>query len=119
MSELDQKIEELEAEVLAELEEAAHDAPKKGAVPPEKDDKKNEADDLGDAKDSGKKRLLRLKKFPAIRRRKAKGNQTPCKKSKKSKKVFRMKKFVNFVILKTTTVRQSLSTQSLVKVNQF
>ena len=54
MSELDQTIEELEAEVLAELEEAAHDAPKKGAVPPEKDDKKNEADDLGD-EEPGKK----------------------------------------------------------------
>ena len=32
MSELDQTIEELEAEVLAELEEAAHDAPTKGSV---------------------------------------------------------------------------------------
>ena len=36
MSELDQTIEELEAEVLAELEEAAHDAPKSGSVPAEK-----------------------------------------------------------------------------------
>ena len=36
MSELDQTIEELEAEVLAELEEAAHDAPTKGSVPAEK-----------------------------------------------------------------------------------
>ena len=37
MSELDQTIEELEAEVLAELEEEAHpDAPKKGSVPAEK-----------------------------------------------------------------------------------
>ena len=33
MSELDKTIEELEAEVTAELEEGAHDAPKKGAVP--------------------------------------------------------------------------------------
>ena len=51
MSELDQTIEELEAEVLAELEEDAHDASKKGAVAePEKDDKKNDAmqDDLGE-----------------------------------------------------------------------
>ena len=32
MSELDQTIEELEAEVLAELEEAAHDAPTKGSA---------------------------------------------------------------------------------------
>jgi len=38
-NELDKSIEELEAEVLAELEEAAHDAPKKGALPPEKMDK--------------------------------------------------------------------------------
>ena len=36
MSELDQTIEELEAEVLAELEEAAHDAPTKGSAPAEK-----------------------------------------------------------------------------------
>ena len=36
MSELDQTIQELEAEVLAELEEAAHDAPTKGSVPAEK-----------------------------------------------------------------------------------
>ena len=34
-TELDKTIEELEAEVLAELEEAMHDAPKKGAVPAE------------------------------------------------------------------------------------
>ena len=65
MSELDQTIEELEAEVLAELEEAAHDAPKKGAVPPEKDDKKNEADDLGDAKEIGKKASAAAKKDTA------------------------------------------------------
>ena len=32
MSELDKTIEELEAEVQAELEEASHDAPKKGAA---------------------------------------------------------------------------------------
>ena len=31
-NELDKSIEELEAEVIAELEEGAHDAPKKGAV---------------------------------------------------------------------------------------
>ena len=49
MSELDQTIEELEAEVLAELEEASQ--PDDSGVPSEKDDKKNEADDLGDAAD--------------------------------------------------------------------
>jgi len=49
MSELDQTIEELEAEVLAELEEASQ--PNDSVVPPEKDDKKNEADDLGGAEE--------------------------------------------------------------------
>ena len=49
-NELDKSIEELEAEVLAELEEAAHDAPKKGALPPEKMDKvKGEVQDTGKA----------------------------------------------------------------------
>ena len=49
MSELDQTIEELEAEVLAELEEASQ--PDDSGVPSEKDDKKNEADDLGGAEE--------------------------------------------------------------------
>ena len=46
MSELDQTIEELEAEVLAELEEAAHDAPTKGSAgaEPMKKVKKNAED---------------------------------------------------------------------------
>ena len=35
MSDLDKTIEELEAEVMAELEEGTHDAPKQGAVPAE------------------------------------------------------------------------------------
>ena len=51
MSELDQTIEELEAEVLAELEEASQ--PNDSGVPSEKDDKKNEADDLGGADEDG------------------------------------------------------------------
>ena len=51
MSELDQTIEELEAEVLAELEEASQ--PDDSGVPSEKDDKKNEADDLGGADEDG------------------------------------------------------------------
>ena len=47
MSELDKTIEELEAEVTAELEEAA-DAPKKGAVAAEKGDKvEGDMEDLG------------------------------------------------------------------------
>ena len=60
MSELDQTIEELEAEVLAELEEASQ--PNDSGIPAEKDDKKNEADDLGDAKEIGKKASASAKK---------------------------------------------------------
>ena len=63
MSELDQTIEELEAEVLAELEEASQ--PNDSGVPSEKDDKKNEADDLGDAKEIGKKASAAVKKDTA------------------------------------------------------
>jgi len=51
MSELDKTIEELEAEVLAELEEIEEangaDAPKKGAAPAEKSKMKNDAEDTG------------------------------------------------------------------------
>ena len=48
MSELDKTIEELEAEVTAELEEGMHDAPKKGAVAPEKGSKVDgDVEDLG------------------------------------------------------------------------
>ena len=50
MSELDKTIEELEAEVTAELEEGAHDAPKKGAVAAEPGKKVDgEVDDTGAA----------------------------------------------------------------------
>jgi len=57
MSELDQTIEELEAEVLAELEEAnGADAPKKGAMPSQKSEISDETEeDLGgDASDGTK-----------------------------------------------------------------
>ena len=49
MSDLDKTIEELEAEVMAELEEGAHDAPKQGAVPaePMKKKKNGEMQDTG------------------------------------------------------------------------
>ena len=48
MSELDKTIEDLEAEVAAELEEGMHDAPKKGAVAPEKGSKVDgDTEDLG------------------------------------------------------------------------
>ena len=45
MSELDKTIEELEAEVLAELEEA-EDPAKKGAAPAEKSDLKDESEEI-------------------------------------------------------------------------
>ena len=48
MSELDKTIEDLEAEVTAELEEGMHDAPKKGAVASEKGSKvEGDVEDLG------------------------------------------------------------------------
>ena len=53
MSELDKTIEELEAEVLAELEEAAHDAPTKGAAPAEKT-QKVKPDGVNKEEDGGK-----------------------------------------------------------------
>ncbi len=61
MSELEQTIEELEAEVLAELEEANGDAPKKGAMPAQKseiektDDGETDEEDLGGSADDGTK----------------------------------------------------------------
>ena len=87
MSELDQTIEELEAEVLAELEEAAHDAPKKGAVPPEKDDKKNEADDLGE-EEPGKKASAAAKEISGDPAQKSEGKPDPMQKVKKVKEGF-------------------------------
>ena len=62
MSELDKTIEELEAEVLAELEEA-EDPAMKGAAPAEKSDLKDESDDLGDAKEAGKKVSAKAKEI--------------------------------------------------------
>ena len=53
MSELDKTIEELEAEVLAELEEA-EDPAKKGAAPAEKSDLKDESEEIK-PEDAGKK----------------------------------------------------------------
>ena len=87
MSELDQTIEELEAEVLAELEEAAHDAPKKGALPPEKDDKKNEADDLGED-EPGKKASAAAKEISGDPAQKSEGKPDPMQKVKKVKEGF-------------------------------
>ena len=52
-TELDKTIEELEAEVLAELEEAG-DPTKKGAAPAEKSDKIDEPTPGGETEDTGK-----------------------------------------------------------------
>ena len=52
MSELDKTIEELEAEVLAELEEA-EDPAKKGAAPAEKSDKIDKVTPGGEVQDTG------------------------------------------------------------------
>ena len=53
MSELEQTIEELEAEVLAELEEGAHDEPMKGAAPAEPKKKMKGATPGGEMQDTG------------------------------------------------------------------
>ncbi len=53
MSELDTTIEELEAEVLTELEEAAHDAPMKSAAPAEKTEKVKGKTPGGELQDGG------------------------------------------------------------------
>ena len=52
-TELDKTIEELEAEVLAELEEAG-DPTKKGAAPAEKSDEIDEKTPGGEVQDTGK-----------------------------------------------------------------
>ena len=72
MSELDKTIEELEAEVLAELEEA-EDPAKKGAAPAQKSDLKDESDDLGDAKDAGKKVSAKAKEVSGDPQQKGEG----------------------------------------------
>ena len=53
MSELEQTIEELEAEVLAELEEGAHDEPMKNAAPAEPKKKMKGATPGGEVQDTG------------------------------------------------------------------
>ena len=72
MSELDKTIEELEAEVLAELEEA-EDPAMKGAAPAEKSNLKDESDDLGDAKEAGKKVSAKAKEISGDPQQKGEG----------------------------------------------
>ena len=90
MSELDKTIEELEAEVQSELEEAAQDAPKKGAAKGESMDKvEGEVQDLGgageestEAKSGSAKSADKMKKATDAQTKGAKdagGADTPTK----------------------------------------
>ena len=85
MSELDTTIEELEAEVLAELEEAAHDAPMKGAAPAEKPEKVkdevNKEEDLGDEPEDASKSS---KEVSGDAQQKGEGKPDPMKKVKEA-----------------------------------
>ena len=85
MSELDTTIEELEAEVLAELEEAAHDAPMKGAAPAEKSEKVkdevNKEEDLGDEPEDASKSS---KEVSGDAQQKGEGKPDPMKKVKEA-----------------------------------
>ena len=85
MSELDTTIEELEAEVLAELEEAAHDAPMKGAAPAEKPEKVkdevNKEEDLGDEPEDASKST---KEVSGDAPQKGEGKPDPMKKVKEA-----------------------------------
>ena len=85
MSELDTTIEELEAEVLAELEEAAHDAPMKGAAPAEKPEKVkdevNKEEDLGDEPEDASKSS---KEVSGDAQQKGEGKPAPMKKVKEA-----------------------------------
>ena len=86
MSDLDKTIEELEAEVAAELEEAAQDAPTKGAAKGDSMEKVDgEVQDLGKAVDSpetakGPDSAKAIKKASDVQTKGAKdagGNDTP------------------------------------------
>ena len=85
MSELDTTIEELEAEVLAELEEAAHDAPMKGAAPADKPEKVkdevNKEEDLGDKPEDASKSS---KEVSGDAPQKGEGKPEPMKKVKEA-----------------------------------
>ena len=86
MSELDTTIEELEAEVLAELEEAnGADAPMKGAAPAEKPEKVkdevNKEEDLGDEPEDASKSS---KEVSGDAQQKGEGKPDPMKKVKEA-----------------------------------
>ena len=98
MSELDQTIEELEAEVLAELEEAAHDAPTKGSVaaepikkvkkvgPPEADEMQDGGDPVVEPDDPDSPTDVaadKAKEISGDAQQKGEGKPDPMKKVKK------------------------------------
>ena len=98
MSELDQTIEELEAEVLAELEEAAHDAPTKGSAgaepmkkvkkvgPPEADEMQDGGDPVVEPDDPDSPTDVATDKSKEISgdaQQKGEGKPDPMKKVKK------------------------------------
>jgi len=100
MSELDQTIEELEAEVLAELEEAAHDAPTKGSVaaepikkvkkvgPPQSDEMQDGGDPVVEPDDPDSPTDVAADKSKEISgdaQQKGEGKPDPMKKIKKVK----------------------------------
>ena len=93
-NELDKTIEELEAEVRAEIEEAMHDAPKKSAVPaePMKKSKNGEMQDTGKAVVSPTQGDSPAKKAAAAAKEvgsdKAQKGEVPPEKMKKVKEGF-------------------------------
>ena len=70
-NEIDKTIEELEAEVRAEIDEAMHDAPKKSAVPaePMKKQKNGEVQDTGKAVVSPTQGDSPLRKLPQLQKK--------------------------------------------------
>ena len=129
-NELDKTIEELEAEVIAELEEGAHDAPKKGAMGSEPMKKKPSdgatgEEDIGGSTPSkvspptGKDASKSSKEVSGDAQQRVKVNQTRFKSTKVKMMVLQvhlilnllqwviqMTKSENFVILKTMIVQQ-------------
>ena len=103
MSELDQTIEELEAEVLAELEEAAHDAPTKGSAgaepmkkvkkvgPPQSDEMQDGGDPVVEPDDPDSPTDVAADKSKEVSgdaQQKGEGKPDPMKKVKKVKEGF-------------------------------
>ena len=134
-TELDKTIEELEAEVMAELEEGMHDAPKKSAVPaePMKKAKNGEMQDTGSAVVSPTQGAAPAKKVAGAAKEvsgdpQQKGEGKPQKMSKAKSagqnKSLAAEGYTDEEIRelchsKTTIEQQLLNIQYGVKVNQF